>query len=192
MTTWYTSDLHFFHKNVVQHTDRAVATTQEDHDEWLVELWNKQVKPNDTVVHAGDFSFDSKMLTMEALLARLQGRIVLLEGNHDQIKVFERLKSLDKIQNCHQHLHTKIFGNKVHVYHFPTACWNQQHRGAWHLHGHSHGTFKASGKILDVGLDNAYNLYQEHRFFSEEDIEAYMLTKEIQSNDYHKVEKETT
>lgn len=192
MTTWYTSDLHFFHKNVVQHTDRAVATTQENHDEWLVELWNKQVKPNATVVHAGDFSFDSKMLTMEALLSRLQGRIVLLEGNHDQIKVFERLKALDKIQNCHQHLHTKIFGNKVHIYHFPIACWNQQHRGAWHLHGHSHGTFKASGKILDVGLDNAYNLYQEHRFFSEEDIEAYMLTKEIQSNDYHKVEKETT
>ncbi len=27
---------------------------------------------------------------------------------------------------------------------------------------------------------------------SEEDIEAYMLTKETQSNDYHKVEKETT
>ena len=49
MTKFYTSDLHFFHRNIVKFTNRGEVTTQENHDEWLVNLWNSQVKAGDLV-----------------------------------------------------------------------------------------------------------------------------------------------
>ena len=37
--------------------------------------------------------------------------------------------------------------------HYPLASWDRRHHGAWHLHGHSHGTHQGTGCILDVGVD---------------------------------------
>ena len=71
--------------------------------------------------------------------------------------------------------------------HFPIACWNQQGRGSYHIHGHSHGSYKANGKTLDVGLDNAYNLFGEHKLFTEEDIIEYMSKQEVYASDHHKI-----
>jgi len=74
--------------------------------------------------------------------------------------------------------------------HFPIACWNQQGRGSYHIHGHSHGSYKGNGKILDVGIDNSYNLFGEHRLFTEEDIIEYMSKQEVYASDHHKIIKE--
>ena len=43
------SDLHISHKNICKFTDRKLVTTQEDHDQWLVDLWNNQVTNSDLV-----------------------------------------------------------------------------------------------------------------------------------------------
>lgn len=51
---WLTSDLHFQHRRIVEYTNRGVDTTQEDHDRWLIDLWNSQVNKNDTVYSLGD------------------------------------------------------------------------------------------------------------------------------------------
>ena len=37
--------------------------------------------------------------------------------------------------------------------HYPLAQWDRKHYGSWHLHGHSHGTYKTGGKIMDIGVD---------------------------------------
>lgn len=183
---FYTSDLHFHYKNIVKFSDRHLVVSKEQHNEWLVELWNKQVGINDIVYHLGDFCFDHKLSALTWLVSQLNGRIVLLEGNHDDARMFKKLKEQNLIQNWHQYHSIKIAGNKVRMFHFPIACWNGQHHGTWHLHGHSHGTYKTHGKILDVGLDSAYNILGEHRFFTDEDIINIMATKNTQSNDYHK------
>ena len=52
----YTSDLHLFHKNIVKFTNRPDMNV-EDHIEWIITLWNSQVKLGDTVYHLGDFCF---------------------------------------------------------------------------------------------------------------------------------------
>lgn len=53
--------------------------------------------------------------------------------------------------------------------------------------GHSHGNLTgAKGKMLDVGLDNSYNLYGKHRFFSELDVLNYMARQELVITDHHK------
>lgn len=189
MQTWFTSDLHFMHKRIVEITERSKATTQAEHDAWLIDLWNSQVQQNDTVYHLGDFCFSSKTEVVQNIVNRLNGNKVFIRGNHDDRKVFNQLKA---ICSHHDYLEIKINGTKTCLMHYPIEAWNQQARGAYMLHGHSHGNLltQHQGKRLDVGLDSAYNYFQEHRFFTAEDIQAIMQTRAIYAADHHKQIKE--
>jgi hypothetical protein len=51
------------------------------------------------------------------------------------------------------------------------------------------GHTQSRGKMLDVGLDSAYNIYGLHKFFSEQEVEACMQTKELFIADQHRTEK---
>jgi hypothetical protein len=67
------------------------------------------------------------------------------------------------------------------------SSWHKQGYGSWHLHGHCHGNHADSkGKMLDVGIDSAYNIYKEHKFFTEEDVAVYMQDRSVYVSDHHK------
>lgn len=186
MTTWFTSDLHFSHKNIVKFTNRGMETTKENHDEWLVNLWNSQVKPGDLVWHLGDFSFDHDINRQVALLKRLNGVKHFVKGNHDNRRVLDELRKQNAVQWWGDYKEVKIGTETAVLCHFPFAVWHKQHYGSWHLHGHSHGNYLTEkGKILDVGLDSAYNLFGFHAFFTEAYIEAYMKTRKVEVLDHH-------
>lgn len=71
--------------------------------------------------------------------------------------------------------------------HYPIMSWDRQRYGSWHLHGHSHGNLSESkGLMLDVGIDNSYNLFGTHKVFSEDDIENFMLSQKIHIADSHR------
>ena len=54
-------------------------------EELIVERWNSVVRPEDTVYFLGDFAFGgSKLITR--LVARLNGKIIMVKGNHDPRK----------------------------------------------------------------------------------------------------------
>ena len=57
---YFTSDIHHRHKRICEITDRYKVVDQEQHDDWLIELWNRQVTKQDIVYQLGDFSFASK------------------------------------------------------------------------------------------------------------------------------------
>lgn len=184
--TWYTSDLHFCHKNIVQYTNRAMDTTQEDHDEWLIDLWNSQVNKGELVYHLGDFSFSRNVMEIQRLLKRLNGAKHFIKGNHDDRKILDELKKNNSVSWWGDYKETKLGGNSTVLFHFPIANWHKQHHGSFHLHGHSHGSYVLDdGKILDVGLDSAYNIFGEHKFFSEEDVLEYMQGRNVVVNDHH-------
>lgn len=190
--TFFTSDIHVFHKRIVELTNRHKDTTAENHTDWLVDLWNSQVKQNDVVWHLGDFAFTSNKNKLQDLVSRLNGNIHFIYGNHCDVKTLEQVfydTTNKNIWSMQQYKEIKIQGNKVVLFHFPIAAWHKQHYGAWHLHGHSHGSYKAEGKILDVGLDSAYNILGEHRFFTEEDIVNIMATKMAISVDHHTIKE---
>ena len=56
---WFTSDLHFGHKNIMKFCPkyRSHCKDVEDMDEMLIEMWNKSVQPNDIVYNLGDLFF---------------------------------------------------------------------------------------------------------------------------------------
>jgi len=191
MKTWYTSDLHFMHKRIVEFTNRSVETTQELHDEWLIRIWNSQVNPEDTVWHLGDFCFARGYDTVANIVKRLNGAKFFLKGNHCDRAIMQRLRDENLIQwfGDYREVYLKDAQGKKQatcLFHFPVAAWHKQGHGSLHLHGHCHGSFQGQGKSLDVGLDNAYNIYGTHRFFSEENVLEFMQGRDKVVVDHHK------
>jgi calcineurin-like phosphoesterase family protein len=186
MTTWFTSDLHFEHKRICEFTQRKDFTSQENHTEWLTDLWNSQVAKGDIVWHLGDFSFSRNADEIESVLKQLNGVKHFIKGNHDDRKVLDELKKRNAINWWGDYKETKIEKHAVCLFHFPMAVWHKQHYGSWHLFGHSHGcSTDTGGKCLDVGLDSAYKILGEHKFFSSEDVLEYMQQRKVQVNDHH-------
>lgn len=183
---WFTSDLHYHHRNIIKFTNRP--TTPEEHTDWLVNLWNNQVRENDTVYHLGDFTFSREPDKINSVITRLNGEKIFITGNHDP-DFFNKLH-----HEVYSYKEIRIDRTKVILFHYPILSFNGQHHGNWHLHGHCHGNLRKEnvrGKMLDVGLDNAYNLYGIHKFFSERDIATYMNKQEIYIADNHEDRRKT-
>lgn len=51
-------------------------------NEELINRWNSVVKPEDTIIHCGDF-FMGPINKIDNILSRLNGKIILVRGNHD-------------------------------------------------------------------------------------------------------------
>ena len=79
---WFTADTHFGHEKLVKNTHRPFANSFEM-DNILVKNWNSVVNDDDIVYHLGDFCWINKTLAWEHYLAQLNGKIVLIKGNHD-------------------------------------------------------------------------------------------------------------
>lgn len=193
MTKWFTSDLHVGHKRITEFTDRKLVTTAEDHDNWVVDLWNSQVKPGDVVWILGDVSFARFDKTCEAL-KKMQGQKHVIKGNHDRADDLDHLKAANIIQNWHHYKEIKVGGKEDNLtaclFHFPITAWHRQHYGSIHLFGHCHGSYAGIGKCLDVGLDNSYNIFGEHKLFSEEDVLQFMQGREVYIAESHRNYKE--
>jgi len=186
--TFFTSDLHFFHKKIVDFTERKEVTTAEDHTEWLIKLWNDQVESGDVVYHLGDFTFGTYNRTFE-ILSRLKGRKIFIKGNHDNTGVLNRLHASGAIEAWCDYKEIKIDGHNIVLFHFPIVSWHKQGHGSWHLHGHCHGNLKHQfkiGKMLDVGIDNLYKKTGEHKFADVEFLKSYMDNCKVQIADHHR------
>lgn len=187
--TVLTSDLHWNHANIVKFTRRKLVVSQEDHDEWLIDLLNSQINKSDTVLHLGDWCFKSNYEHQVQLMKRLNGNWTMILGNHDNEENMKRLKRDGYINNYDHYKEIKIRDNKACLFHFPITAWNKQHYGAFHLHGHCHGSYTGKGRILDVGLDSSYNIFGEHKVFTEDEICDIMASKEIFIAEEHRVDK---
>ena len=88
------SDTHFGETNIIKYFNRPFASVQEM-DETMQKRWNEAVRPQDVVIHCGDFC-DGKgkhvLTNIMKYRRQLNGRIGLILGNHDN----ERLNYRDK------------------------------------------------------------------------------------------------
>lgn len=82
MKRWIISDTHFGHTNIIKYCNRPYKNVEEM-DEDIIQKWNKFVQPDDIVYHLGDFSL-SKKDSLSKLVSKLNGKIVLIRGNHDR------------------------------------------------------------------------------------------------------------
>jgi calcineurin-like phosphoesterase family protein len=148
---FFTSDLHFFHKNVIKYCNRPYASVEEM-NEGLISNWNADVKKHDIVYIIGDVFFCGTAAA-EKILQRLNGEKRLIYGNHD--KMIRKSKLLQSYFTILPDLYSEnIDGIQVYMCHFPFMTWDKNN-GSFMLHGHSHGQipFDPTVRRLDVGVD---------------------------------------
>lgn len=183
----FTSDLHHMHNRIVEFTNRGESTTQENHTQWLTDVWNKNVSSGDLVYHLGDFSFAKKYDDIALFMQKLNGQKIFIKGNHDKRENLDQLVKDKLISAWYDYKEIKLQDVPTVLFHFPIASWHRQSHGSIHLHGHSHGNFKDfRGKMLDVGIDSAYNLYGEHKFITEDEVIVFMQHEDIYTADQHR------
>lgn len=189
MAKYFTSDLHVGHSNICKLTDRGSVVAQEAHDDWIRCIWNSQVKPGDIVYHLGDFLYNSEDVHLfKRLMSQLTGQKVFIKGNHDRSKLVSKTKDSYEWHDI-KNIKINIGDDKIHTVlcHFAFHTWDRMHHGSFHLHGHSHGSLAPYGRRLDVGLDNAFNILGEHRFFTEKEVYDICVSQGIKSPDHHTV-----
>lgn len=79
--TWFTADTHFGHTNIIKYCKRPWKTVDKM-NRMLTLNWNSRVRPNDIVIHLGDFAF-KEASKIEVYLENLNGHITFVKGNHD-------------------------------------------------------------------------------------------------------------
>lgn len=184
---FYTSDLHFNHNRILEFTDRPCSSVEEM-GEWIINQWNSQVKPGDTVYHMGDFCFGmNKRENIKNIVKRLNGNIFFICGNHDSKNDFLILSESigGRLLGVEQFKEIKVQKKRITLCHFALTVWANSHHGTWHLYGHAHGSYEHPGKALDVGLDNSVKVLGEYRLFTHEDVKTYMDGREPYTPDHH-------
>ena len=189
---WVSSDFHISHQKLAEIRG---FETKEEHNEYIVDMWNNTVRKDDVVYLLGDMSSGGKQSTLDSLeiMGKLPGRKRLIYGNHDAaspVYYKEQAKWFSLFSEVYE-LHTpftfKRFGGrgrKVLLIHYP--IWadhteeprHKEHRMPdWEglrLHGHSHSPEKyTSDRELHVGLE-AWDL----QLVPYDTIESWVNSKE--------------
>ena len=156
MKTWITSDTHWGHKNIMSFCPVSRARFRNDLDymnEQMVREWNEQVASEDLTYILGDVAFLPAAKAVE-YLRRLNGRKILIEGNHDR-KLLNDPAFRACFEEVHQYLRLVYNGTVIILSHFPFLEWDQMHRGSLHFFGHLHGgkTNQEQYRCRDVGMD---------------------------------------
>lgn len=142
----YISDLHFYGEVLDQFDKRNFSDIQEM-NKYMIKQWNDTIKGGDIVIVLGDMFATKEPDKINAILRRLNGKLCLIEGNHDNewLKVpgvdlgrFEWIKPYAELND----------GKKIVIAsHYPIFCYNHQHLTTsdgslrtFMLYGHVHNS----------------------------------------------------
>ncbi len=164
MNNWFfTGDLHLGHEGIIGHVGRPHNSDKEMNED-LIRNWNNCVRPQDNVVHVGDFCLGYRK-EAEGYLEQLNGNIIMLKGNHDHWMGGHRYE-----------WHKKVGGMRIYATHYPLRTWPRHFANGWNLHGHCHANLKdLYYNQLDVGVDRAMQCLGAFRPFSFEEVNTWVL-----------------
>lgn len=134
---YYISDWHYGHRNCLSFDNRPF-TAVEDMNAALVERWNSDVRPEDTVYVLGDM-FWCKPNEAVPVLKSLRGTKILVKGNHDRVNNEEFRAQFADVRD-----YMEIDDNrrKLVLCHYPIPCFRNHFHGWYHLYGHVHSSFE--------------------------------------------------
>lgn len=209
--TYFTSDTHWYHGNIIKHTERLEFCSDSEKDiirfgstedvrelqlsyesiarmnETLINRWNSVVPPDGNVFFLGDFALKCNVKQAREIRDQLNGKIYFIRGNHDQVadqiqNCFEWYKRLEEIQIQDP---TVIRGvQEITLCHYAMKVWNKSHHGTWCLYGHSHHTLPddPNSRSLDVGVDGPDYNYTPLSYIQ---IQNLMNKKTFKPIDHH-------
>ncbi len=166
--TFFTSDLHFGHQNIIEYCNRPFGSVDEMNF-GLVDRWNSVVGSDDEVWVLGDVCMGKVEETLR-FVKQLHGTKQLVVGNHDRMfktknrQEWEaRYRKAGFVSFVYREHQIVAPEGTVKISHFPytgdsgTKDRFPDHRpvddGGFLLHGHVHGRWLKKGRMVDVGVD---------------------------------------
>jgi calcineurin-like phosphoesterase family protein len=137
------ADTHFGHNKIFEFEKetRPFSTIQE-HDETLIDNWNKVINKKDTVWHLGDVLFGSSNFQT---LSRLKGIKKLVLGNHDSYPTKRYLEFFNNVYGSFE-LHDCL------LTHIPIHDSELRHTKL-NIHGHLHSKSLNDPRFFSVSCD---------------------------------------
>lgn len=134
--TFIISDTHFNHGNIIKYTNRPFTGIRHM-NESMIHYWNETVGKNDLVYHLGDFAF-SDQRNMMKLVESLNGRIIIIRGNHDR-------RGTGWLLECgFQEVHNILEIGPYILSHWPVSVSGINDK--INFHGHTHNRILNSNK----------------------------------------------
>lgn len=130
--TYFISDTHFNHKNIIKYCNRPFKDVDEM-NKVLIENWNNTVTDYDTIFHLGDVALTNER-EMKEIIPKLKGKKFLIRGNHDK-KSKEFFRSVGFGMMPENPL--KLNKEKLILSHKPLAD-TEIPKGYVNIHGHIH------------------------------------------------------
>ncbi|MHA1731659.1 MAG: metallophosphoesterase [Promethearchaeota archaeon] len=129
MRTFFTSDHHFGHANIIRHCKRPFSNVAEMN--WfMIQRWNQVVGEDDLVYYLGDFCWKKPDCS---ILSRLKfGRMVFFIGNHDHSGQLKVLNS-DKVEFWEDGV-VELGGRKFFLTHWPIDASDEYPTICGHMH----------------------------------------------------------
>ncbi|MFW5795139.1 MAG: metallophosphoesterase family protein [Bacillota bacterium] len=153
---YFTSDSHFFHKNIITYCNRPYSNI-EDMNKDIIKKWNSKVLPGDTVYHLGDFCFNPYYVP--DIISKLNAKqIILICGNHDS-RIWKKRDIFNdtKLQIAgYNTIHEINYqGLPIILCHFPMLSWPKKSHGSVHFFGHIHNVSRddIQPNSCNVGVD---------------------------------------
>ena len=159
------SDSHFGHTNVIKYCNRPFSSTEEM-NETMVERWNEVVSKEDLIYYLGDFSLRFKYV--KKYLPRLNGKKILIYGNHDSCwkkspeSKWYKAYLEEGFLELHKQLTIEYQNYRIKLSHMPYADDPSER---YHSHrpsrededflfcGHVHEKWKIKENQINVGVD---------------------------------------
>lgn len=146
---WLTSDNHFFHANIIKYCNRPFSDEYEMNLE-MERRWNSVVGKDDVLINVGDLTagLGQRKDELVQVMSRLNGRKILIRGNHDHqkdsfylengfLKVMDHL-FLDGV--LFTHVPGKIDVDYPHKLALVTGELQENLKPVLTIHGHEHRT----------------------------------------------------
>jgi calcineurin-like phosphoesterase family protein len=158
MATFFTSDQHYGHRNIIAYCQRPFASVDVMREE-MIRLFNERVAPGDTVWHLGDFSLDES--EVRRVLPRLHGTHHLVAGNHDachprRSKHAAATRRYLEAGFASVQTETRVEG--LVLCHMPYdddryPQYSPRDEGLVLVHGHVHKQWLTRERMINVGVD---------------------------------------
>ena len=150
---YFTSDLHFGHRNVLRFCNRP-WTDEKEMGPALIANWNAVVSDNDIVFVLGDTFWFNDSRAIKKTLSQLKGKtIYIIPGNHDEFEHYPRIILCHDVVCCWV---TQDGRKKREIWmsHYPMMTWPHRENGALQFFGHIH-----SNPDRDEGVDQDLPLH---------------------------------
>lgn len=146
---FFIGDTHFSHRGILKYeAEKRPFADVEEMNGRMIDAWNKVVSPTDKVIHLGDFCFGERNID---IAGRLNGRKILVMGNHDMYATEKYAKHFYKLVGALQ------FDNFICT-HIPVHP-DQFHRYWGNIHGHLHSKkVEGRGRYINVSCEQLPNL----------------------------------